>query len=107
MQEFSGCSFHYLCGAVAEYNAGTNDYYGSLSIPGEPSGAFGKKYSYMLHLIAEDKKPVKIIAAWHVGCYSFDTTPKEEITEKEFEASDAGTEEACNWLYDEYKKIIG
>ena len=63
MDKIAKIQYSYLHGAVDLFNAGTNDYYGSLSPKDGSTGAFANHFNYKVVLHAEDKKPIKIIAA--------------------------------------------
>ena len=105
MRKVEEVSYPYLCGAVDQYNAGTNDFTGSISFEGKEIGAFREHFNYKLHLHAEDKKPIKIEAYWYVGALCFDKTDSEKITVKKFEPSDEGAAQAVKWLQSEYDRI--
>lgn len=104
MSKVENVSYPYLCGAVDLNNADTNDYTGSLSFDGHGVGAYEEHFNYKLHLHAEDKKPVKIIAYWYIGVYCFDKTDPSVIRENEFEASVDGAAAAVAWLQSEYER---
>lgn len=106
MKELSRTSWQYLCGNVALYDAGINDFIGSAPITEGKVGAFTDKFNYKLHLIAENKTPLKIIASFYVGCFSFDTTDEEQITVREFDPSEEGLNSAFEWLDKEYNNCI-
>lgn len=104
MNEIAHTDYAYLCGAVELYNAGINDFTGSLPPKDGSSGAYINSFRYKLHLHAEDKKPVRIEASWYYGVYAFESTDPSVITTKEFEPSDKGVEEAIAWLQAEYNR---
>ena len=54
---------------------------------------------------AKDGKKEKVIASYYVGIMNFENTDESEITAKDFEASQQGTDEAVNWLQSEYEKL--
>lgn len=104
MDKIAKIQYSYLHGAVDLFNAGTNDYYGSLSPKDGSTGAFANHFNYKVVLHAEDKKPIKIIAAWYWGCYNFENTDESLITTKEFEPSEKGAADAVSWLQSEYDR---
>ena len=99
-------NYHYLKGNVDLYGAGTNDFTGSASLKEGTVGAFADKFNYKVYLKVEDKKPVRVIASWYIGCFSIDNTDPELITTNEFEPSEDGTSAAFDWLQREYENSL-
>lgn len=94
--------YKYLCGAVDQVNDLTNEYTGTLPAKNGTKGIFADSFRYRVWLIAEDRVPQKIVAAWYFGCYAYKHTDPEIITEKEFEPSEEGAAQAVAWLQEAY-----
>ena len=104
MYKLARASFVYLCGAVELYNEGTNEYTGSAPAKDGKTGPFADAFRYKVFLKAEDKHPVKTVAQYYYGIYSFPCTDPATITEKEFDPDENGVKAAFDWLEEEYNK---
>lgn len=96
--------YKFLCGAVNLFNAGTNEYTGSLPSKDGTKGIFSNEFRYKVIVYAENKTPLKVIATYYWGCNCFECTDDSLKTSNDFEPSEEGTAEACAWLQEEYDK---
>ncbi|MCQ2475336.1 MAG: hypothetical protein MJ173_05450 [Clostridia bacterium] len=102
MCKVENIQYKYLCGAVDLFNAGTNEFTGSLPARDGSKGIFSNEFRYKVIVYAEDKTPLKVVASYYWGWQCFAAADDSLITTKDFEASVEGTAEACAWLQSEY-----
>ena len=105
MEKLERARYDWLLGAISVYDGGKNTYYGSHSINKKGNSALNEEFRYTVFVVSENKVPQKITARWYVGCYCFDKTPEENITTRDFEASEKGCEEAFDYLQECYGSV--
>ena len=104
MREVKLQYFEYLKGAM-EIGGKTNPFTGSVAFK-DNSRITDEEFLYIVFVSKTEKEENEIKAQYYVGINAICETDKSLLTEKVFEFSQSGVDEAKKWLQSEYERIF-